>query len=69
MLSKEQVHQLRKLKNLYWKHCLTENSQMTRIDNHFLFRNGKSAKCVYVDEETKAEFEKVKHMIFMATLL
>ena len=69
MLNKEQSHQLKKLKNLYWKHCLEDKSQMTRIDNHFLFRNGKYAKCVYADEETVLEFEKAKHMIFMATLL
>jgi hypothetical protein len=67
-LSKEQKNQLRKLKNLYWKHCWEDGSQMTRIDDHFLFRYKKSARCVYVDHETLIEFEKSKHMIFMATL-
>jgi hypothetical protein len=69
MLNKEQSHQLRKLKGLYWNHCLADDSKMTRVDNHFLFRNGKSARCCYADDETKEEFEKVKHMIFLATLL
>jgi hypothetical protein len=69
MLSNEQSRQLKKLKNLYWKHCLADDSKMTRVDDIFLFRNKKSARCVYADDETKEEFEKVKHMIFLATLL
>jgi hypothetical protein len=67
-LSKEQSRQLKKLKNLYWRHCWEDGSQMTRIDSHFLFRYKKSARCVYADEETVVEFDKSKHMIFMATL-
>jgi hypothetical protein len=69
MLSKEQSNQFRKLKKLYWRHCLNDGSQMTRIDEHYLFRSGKSARCVYVDAETDAEIDKVKYLLFSCSLM
>lgn len=68
MLSKEQSHQLRKLKNLYWTHCMNDRSQMMRVDNHYLFRDGKVAKRVSIDDDILAEFEKSQGIIFMACL-
>jgi hypothetical protein len=68
MLNKKQIRQLRKLKSLYWNHCMNDKSQMMRVDNHYLFRNGKAARCVHVDDEILAEFELSQHMIYMACL-
>ena len=68
MLNKEQSRQLRKLKNLYWNHCMNDKSQMVRVDNHYVFRHGKIAKCVSIDDDILAVFELSQHMIFMACI-
>jgi hypothetical protein len=68
MLSKDQSRQLKKLKNLYWTHCMNDRSQMMRVDNHYLFRDGKTAKRVSIDDDIVAEFEKSQDIIFMACL-
>lgn len=68
MLSKDQSRQLNKLKNLYWKHCMNDRSQMMHIDNHYLFRDGKNTKCVSIDDDILTEFEKSQEIIFMACL-
>lgn len=68
MLSKDQSRQLMKLKNLYWNHCMNDRSQMMRVDNHYLFRDGKVVKRVSIDDDILTEFEKSQGIIFMACL-
>lgn len=68
MLSKDQSRQLRKLKNLYWIYCMNDRSQMMRVDNYYLFRDGKTTKIVSIDDDIVTEFEKSQEIIFMACL-
>jgi hypothetical protein len=72
MLDPEQKNQLRKMLNLYLRYSLSEKATMFRVDDtHFLFTfpNGKTEKkrSIYIDPETKKEFESRKEIIFQAT--
>jgi hypothetical protein len=69
-LTKEQQHQLVKFQKLYLHHCLSDNSQMVRVDkDHYVFRTPTKTKGIYLDAETKAEFEKVRYLLFMSVLM
>jgi hypothetical protein len=70
MLNKEQQHQLRKFKMYYWEHCFADESSMERTgENLYVFRTPKKTRCVHLDAETKAEFNKYRYTIFMASIL
>lgn len=71
-LNKEQLGQLRKMLNLYLRYSLSEKATMFRVDDtHFIFTfpHGKTEKkrSIYIDEETKKEFDNRKEIIFQAT--
>jgi len=71
-LTLEQKNQLRKMLNLYLRYSLSEKATMFRVDEtHYLFTfpNGKTEKkrSIYMDLETKKEFDNRKEVIFHAT--
>lgn len=56
MLSQSQKVQLSRLKELYRKYN-KQGSIINRIDQHIVFRNGKKANCVSIDEQILAKFK------------
>ena len=72
MLDSEQKNQLRKMLDLYLRYSLSEKATMFQVDDtHFLFTfpHGKTEKkrSIYIDSETKKEFDNRKEIIFQAT--
>ena len=69
MLSREQSNQLRKMKSLYFTHCMNDGSKFYKVDDyHYLFEYKGKKRGIYVDEETMEEFNKARYGIFIATL-
>lgn len=65
-MDNHQKRQLLKLKNLYMHHCISETSRMEETASLVLFRDGNKARCVAVDQDILAEFDKLKYFYYRA---
>lgn len=63
-MDNHQKKQLSKLKNLYMHHCISETSTMEETATLVLFRDRNKARCVAVDKDIMAEFEKIKYFYY-----
>ena len=52
MLTQSQKYQLKRLKELYNKYK-TQGTTINRVDQILVFRNGKKANCVSIDNELR----------------